>query len=53
MAKLIYNHMKNASTDHTLFELNGGYDPCSFFKDEADLCLKSRSAKKQAKKLKD
>ena len=47
MAEFAYNNAKNASTNHTPFELNCGYHPCVSFKKDTD----SRSRSKIADKL--
>ena len=52
MAEFAYNNTKNASTGHIPFELNCGFHPRVFFKDDIDLRSKSRSANKLAKELK-
>ena len=46
MAKFAYNNAKNASTGHTLFELNCCYHPCIFFEENTDLCSWSKTADK-------
>ena len=43
MAEFTYNNAKNASTGHTLFELNCGYYPYVFYKKNLDLRSKSKS----------
>ena len=37
MAEFAYNNAKNASTSHTLFELNYGYHSHIFYKEDFDL----------------
>ena len=39
MAKFIYNNAKNASTGHTLFKLNCGFNPRVFLKTTSTLAL--------------
>ncbi len=51
MAEFAYNNTKNASIDHTPFELDYGYYPRVFFEKDVDLCLKSRFVNKLAKEL--
>ena len=46
MAEFAYNNTKNANINYTLFELNYGYYPHVFFKDNVDSCSKSFSANK-------
>ena len=53
MTEFAYNNAKNASTGHTLFELNCGYHPRVSFKEDVDLRSKSRSADKVAGKLRE
>lgn len=53
MTEFIYNNTKNASIDHTIFELNYGYHLCISFEDDIDPRSRSCSAKKLAKKLND
>ncbi len=36
MAELAYNNIKNASTGHTPFELNCGYHPQAFYKEDVN-----------------
>ena len=36
MPEFVYNNAKNASTGHTLFELNCGYHPRMSFKEDVD-----------------
>ncbi len=52
MAKFAYNNIQNASTSHTVFELNCGQHPKVFFKDETNPCLKSHFTNKLTEKLK-
>ena len=44
IAKFAYNNAKNASSGHTLFELNCGYHPQILYKDKIDPYSKSKSA---------
>ncbi len=53
MAEFTYNNTKNASTGHTLFELNCGYHPKVSFEEDVDPRSKSRSANKLAKELRE
>ncbi len=53
MAEFAYNNAKNASTGHTPFELNYGYHPRVFFKEDVDSRSRSRSANKLAEELKE
>ena len=53
MAEFAYNNIKNASTSHTLFELNCGYHFKVLFEENIDLCSKSRFADKLAEKLRE
>ena len=52
MAEFAYNNAKNASTGHTLFELNCGFYLRVFFKDDVNLYSRSCSTNKLAKELK-
>ena len=47
MAEFAYNNTKNASTGYTLFELNCGYHPYVFYKNNLDSRLKSRTVEEQ------
>ena len=51
MTKFAYNNAKNASTDHTLFELNCGYHPRVSYKEDLDPCSKLKTAKKLSSEL--
>ena len=51
MAKFAYNNAKNASTRYMPFKLNCGYHPKFFFKENTNLCSKSKSADKLLAKL--
>ena len=53
MAEFAYNNAKNASTSHTPFELNCGFHPRVFFKDDVNFCSRSCSADKLAKELRE
>ena len=53
MAEFAYNNAKNASIGHIPFKLNCGFYPRDSFKDVIDLCSRSRSANKLAKKLRE
>ena len=44
MAEFAYNNTKNASTSYTPFELNCGYYPYFSYKENVNLCSKSKSA---------
>ena len=43
MAEFAYNNTKNASTGYTPFELNYDYHLRVFFKEDTNLCSKSKS----------
>ena len=51
MMEFIYNNAKNASTGHTSFELNCGYYPRVFYKEDLDPRSKSKIAKELSSKL--
>ncbi len=53
MADFAYNNIKNASTGHISFELNCGYHPRVSFEEDIDSHLRSRSANKLAKELRE
>ncbi len=53
MAELAYNNAKNASTDHTSFELNCGYHLRVSYKEDIDPCSQSKSANELATKLRE
>ena len=53
IAEFAYNNAKNASISHTSFELNFGYHPHVFFKDNVNPYFRSRSANKFAKELRE
>ena len=44
MAKFAYNNAKNASTGHTLFELNCDYHLCVSFEENNNLWFRSKTA---------
>ena len=44
MAEFAHNNAKNASTSHTLFELNCGFHPRMLYEEDMDLCFQSKSA---------
>ena len=51
MTKFAYNNAKNASTGHTPFKLNCGYQPRVSFKEDVNPCSKSCSFNKLAGEL--
>lgn len=51
MAKFVYNDTKNASIDHTVFELNCSYHLQSSYKQVVNPCSKLKSANKLSIKL--
>ena len=51
MAKFAYNNPKNTSTDYTLFKLNSGFHPRVFYKEDADLRSRSKTADQLATEL--
>ena len=51
MDEFAYNNAKNASTGYTSFELNCGYHPRVFYKEDLNLCSKSKPAKEPSFKL--
>ena len=51
MAEFAYNNAKNASTGHTLFELNYEYYPQVSYKEDLNLRSKSKIAKDLSSKL--
>ncbi len=53
MAGFTYNNSKNASTRHTLFKLNCGYNPKVSFQEDVDSRSRSCSANKLAEELRD
>lgn len=53
MAKFTYNNANNASTNHTLFELNYGYHPQASYKEDIHPQFQSKLAYKLASKLRE
>ena len=53
MAKFAYNNAKNASSGHTPFKLNCGYDSQMSYKDDVDPRSKSKSADKLSIELRE
>ena len=53
MTEFAYNNAKNVSIGHTPFDLNRGFNPQVFFKNDVDPCSRSRSANKLVKELKE
>ncbi len=53
MAKFTYNNANNTSTGHILLELHYGYYPRVSFEKDVDPRLKSRSANKLIKELRE
>ena len=51
MAEFAYNNAKNASTGHTLFELNCGYYPCVSYEEDLDPRSKSKTAEELSSEL--
>ena len=51
MAKFAYHNAKNASTGHTLFELNCSYHPCMSYKEDIDSCFKLILANELSNKI--
>ena len=52
MVEFAYNNAMNASTGHTPFELNCGYHPRVFYKEDVDPRSKSKSADELSTELK-
>lgn len=52
MAQFAYNNVNSTSNGCTFFELNCGYHPRVFFKEDVDLRSKSKAADKLAAELK-
>ena len=52
MADFAYNNAKNASCGHTPFELNYSYHPWMSYKNDVNLCSKSKSADNLSAELK-
>ena len=53
MVEFAYNNAKNASTGYIPFELNCGYHPCVFYKEDVDLHSKPKSADDLANNLRE
>ena len=53
ITKFVYNNAKNASSDHTPFELNCGYHPRMLYKDDVNPRSKFKSANKLLTKLRE
>ena len=53
MAEFTYNNSKNASTNHTPFELNCGYYPWMLYKKEVDPRSQSKSADELSEELRE
>ena len=53
IAEFVYNNAKNASTSHTPFELNYGYHPCVYFKEDTNPFFWSKTADKLSAKLRE
>ncbi len=53
IAEFAYNNTKNASTGHTPFELNYGYNPRVSFEEDVDPCSRSRSANELVEELRE
>ena len=53
MAEFAYNNTKNASTSHTSFELNCGYQPRISYKEDINPRSKSKSAVKLLAELRE
>ena len=53
MAEFAHNDAKNASTGHTLFELNCGFHPWASYKEVVDPRSKSKAADKLATQLRE
>ncbi len=53
MVEFAYNNAKNTSIGHTLFELNCGYHPRVFFKEDVDSRSRSCSANELVEKLRE
>ena len=51
MAEFAYNNAKNASTGHTLFELNCGYHPCVSYEEDLDPRSKLKTAEELSSEL--
>ena len=46
MVEFAYNNAKNANTGYTPFKLNYGYHPYISYKEDINLCFKSKLANK-------
>ncbi len=53
MAEFAYNNAKNASTSHTLIELNCGYHPKVSFKEDVNPSSRSHSANELGEELRE
>ncbi len=53
MAEFAYNNAKNASTGHTPFELNCGFNPRASYKEDVDPRSQSKSADELATELRE
>ena len=53
MTKFAYNNAKITSIGHTLFELNCGYYPRVFFKENRDSSSQSKTTNKLSTKLRE
>ena len=53
IAEFAYNNTKNASIGHTLFKFNCSYNHKVFFEEDIDFHLRSYSANKLAKELRE
>ncbi len=53
MAEFTYNNAKNASTGHTLFELNYGFHPWASYEQDVDPRSQSKSAEELATKFRE
>ena len=53
MAEFAYNNVKNANTGYTPFELNYSYHPHVSYKENVDLCSKSKSVEDLANDLRE
>ncbi len=53
MAEFAYNNAENASTGHTLFELNCGYHSRASYEEDVNPCSQSKSADELAIKVKE
>ena len=53
MVEFAYNNAKNASTHHTLFELNCGYHPQMLYEDSVDHRSQFKSAEELSAELRE